>query len=101
MSKLSSEEVRLLSALELIGGTNGTVKIHGTDAITTPFKAICFSEATTITAISDTNNNTKTEYFKDTTYTANAGDILVAHGMNNGVRFVSIELASGSALGIL
>jgi hypothetical protein len=105
--KLSAEEFALLenntAFLSLISGGNGTVKINGTGAITTPFRAIYFSENTTVTAIADnaTPAGDKDTYFTATTYTAKAGDIIVADNMRNGgIRIVNIELASGSAVGI-
>ncbi len=96
---------KLVGMITLVAGADGTIKLNGTSAYsTTTFRAICFSEATTVTAIADNNTpaGDKDDYFTATTYTAAAGDILVAHNLLSlGSRFTSVELASGSAVIIL
>jgi hypothetical protein len=100
MSKYSIEDLKTFQALDLIAGSNGTIKMHpGT--YTGPFKAICFSEASTITSIADGAGGDKDTYYTETTYTSAAGDILVAHNMRDGGRFTSAVLAAGSAIIIL
>jgi hypothetical protein len=98
--KLGKLEGQHLAVLELIGAGEGTTKLHGTDAYSTkPFKAVCFSEASEITAVSDGEGNDKDDYCTDTTYTFSAGDILTAFDWSSSAnRFKSIELASGSAM---
>jgi hypothetical protein len=90
-----------VSSLDIVSGQFGTVKLHGTGTIETQFRGICFSEATTVSTFNDTQGGNKDTYFTDTTYTVNAGDIIVAHGANSGNRINAIRMDSGSAIGIL